>query len=172
MTLTEFIPGLRDKQPKGDPKHRVDDYIAALKADHEQQLAELREENRALLNAKAGADDFFAIQDDNLKAQDTEIQRLRDRLDESETGRTAAVLTAEAHAVWIGDLERQIAELQERLNTGALAESVVTQTQPIPVVPVPLHQSPQAAVTNPGHVRQASWGVDDTQPPKTVEGVA
>ncbi|MYY79693.1 MULTISPECIES: hypothetical protein [unclassified Streptomyces] len=59
--------------------------------------------------------------------------------------------------------DRKIDDLQRKIDVGVKAEHVIAATQPVPVLP--LHASPQAAVTNPGTVRRTSWGRD-------AEGVA
>ncbi|MWA08832.1 hypothetical protein [Streptomyces sp. BA2] len=191
MTLTDLIPGLRDK-PKGEPKHRVDDYLKALKAEHAQQLAGLRhqmdglrEENVALLNAKAAADDGSIILEQLITDLEADVKRLneqagidrkhlaqqagmvrtlREDLDEA-TGRradkknveTAATKTQETDVSAVRRAARPVA-LQDAAAAGLLS----------PVVQV----STSGASADPGHVRAASWGVDATVPLKTVKGVA
>jgi len=68
----------------------------------------------------------------------------------------------ERHGEVVEGLERQLAELQRRLDIACKAESAVAITQPIPVItPVlPLHQSPLAK-TNPTHV--PAWAVPDNE---------
>jgi hypothetical protein len=161
VTLTDLIPGLRDKQPKGDPKHRVDDYIAALKADHEQQMEGLREENRALHNAKAGTDDHFMVMDQLVTNLEADNRALTEQaaIDQRHLAQQQGVIRT---------LREDLDEALGRRKDKKRVETAATKTQPIPVVPVPLHQSPMAATTNPAHVRHTSWGVDDTTPLKTV----
>ncbi|MGW0904940.1 hypothetical protein [Streptomyces sp. NPDC002853] len=78
------------------------------------------------------------------------------RISRGETERALAALTATkadlANATAVSDLPQHVS------------------TQPVPVVQqrfadgpvVHLNASPMAAVTDPGHVRAASWGVEDT----------
>lgn len=91
------------------------------------------------------------------------IKGLRLQLDEqaAEHAETVARID-QRHGEIVRGLEQQIADLERRLNTGVLAEHVVTRTQELDpeevrrfcVQPVPLHQSPLA---NPVHV--PSWAV-------------
>ncbi|MEU6990296.1 hypothetical protein ABZ953_06495 [Streptomyces sp. NPDC046465] len=72
--------------------------------------------------------------------------------------------------------DRKIDDLNRKIDVGVKAEHVISKTQELDgeeirrhcatAIPVlPLHASPQAAVTNPGIVRQTSWG-------QAAEGVA
>ncbi|MFI1485681.1 hypothetical protein [Streptomyces sp. NPDC020747] len=67
----------------------------------------------------------------------------------------------ERYTATIRELEDRIAELENRLNVGVLAEAAAAQTQEIPIVPIPvaLHQAP-FATTNPGR-GTPSWAVRD-----------
>ncbi|MGW6531393.1 hypothetical protein [Streptomyces venezuelae] len=77
--------------------------------------------------------------------------------------------------------DQKIDDLQRKIDIGVKAEHVIAKTQEIDtspvqaaVAPVPLHQSPQATVTNPGTVRQTTWGqaADDTLPIRAAGEVA
>jgi hypothetical protein len=75
------------------------------------------------------------------------IKGLRLQLDDKDREHAEAIERIdERHGEVVRGLEQQIAELERRLNVGVLAETAVTQTQPIPAITpvVPLHQSPQA----------------------------
>lgn len=143
MTLTDLIPGLRDKQPKGDPKHRVDDYLKALKADHERQLEGLREENRALHNMKAAADDEYAIQEQLVTNLEADVKRLNEQaaIDHRHLAQQQGVIRT---------LREDLDEAKRRRDDSQRVETAATKTQPIPVV-VPLHEAPLAAL-DPAHV--------------------
>ena len=156
---------------RGTGNHRADDRIAelearhaaevaALKAGYEQQLGELREENVALHNRLAGADDFFMIQDQYLTGLEGDVRQLTAQLAEEQGARAVAEADAETRSRWIGDLERQLAEVKRRLEIRVLAEQAVAQTQELDVRElrnrftsgpvVTLHNSPQAR--RPDHV--------------------
>lgn len=144
MSLIDHIPGL-----KGTGSRRADDRIAELK----ELVDQLREENVALLNRQATADDFFMIQDQyatDLEAELAEEKRAH--------ANTRADLQARNR--WVADLEGRLADAERRLDIRKLAEAAAEKTQPIPVVTpvVPLHQSPQA-VTDPA--RTPSWAKRD-----------
>lgn len=137
MSLLDHIPGL-----KGTGSHRAHDRIAELEA----LVADLRDENVALLNRQAAADDFFMIQDQY--ATDLEAELAQEKRAHANT--KADLQTRNR---WVADLEGRLADAERRLEIRDLAETAVTKTQPIPVITpvVPLHQSPMA-VTNPGRV--------------------
>lgn len=170
MSLTIPFTGRREKSKEKRRKHRADDRIAELKAAHAAELArlrgekaDLRDENVRLLNRQAAADDHFAILWNDVLVtnqalvvkerlrQEAEVAAAQMRVEYDE----AIGRIDERHGETVRELEAQIAELQHRLSRDVLAESVVTQTQEIPVItPVlPLHQAPFA--TNPAHV--PSW---------------
>ncbi|MFE9736181.1 hypothetical protein ACFYO9_37645 [Streptomyces sp. NPDC005863] len=148
MTFT--IPGLRAKPLKsGNPRHRVDDYIRALKDGHEKQLAELRDENVALLNAKGAADDGAAIQEQLIADLEADVRKLKEQahIDHKHLAQQAGIIRT---------LREDLDEARGRRTDRTKVETATTETQPIPVLP--LHQSPLAAVTDPGRVRQTTWG--------------
>jgi hypothetical protein len=156
MTLNDLIPGRREKQPK---KHRADDRIAALTADYERQLAGLRDENVRLHHFKAAADDHFMVMDQLVTDLGADVRRLTAQVTAEQGARAVAEADAAARDRWVRDLENQLADAERRLDIRRFAESVVTQTQPIPVITerfdsgpvVRLGASPQA-VTDPGRV--------------------
>lgn len=191
MTLTDLIPGLRDK-PKGEPKHRVDDYLKTLKAKHARQLAELRhqmdelrEENVALLNAKSTADDGSIIQEQLITDLEADVKRLSEQaaIDRKHLAQQAGMIRTLRE-----DLDDATGRRADKKNV----ETAATKTQETDVSavrkaarPVALHEAAAAgllgpvvrvstsgATADPGHVRAASRGVDDTQPLTTVKGVA
>ncbi|WP_069883472.1 hypothetical protein [Streptomyces luteocolor] len=76
---------------------------------------------------------------------------------------------ANAEAVTVPPLERDTTAIEDQA-TGPIDVSELRAEYD---APVPLHQSPMAAVTDPGQAQAASWGVDDTQPiPKTAPPAA
>lgn len=94
------------------------------------------------------------------------IRGLRLQLEDQEL-RHAEVIARidQLHAEVVDGLERQIEELERRLNRDVLAESVVTKTQELSLdeirrhCVVPLHESPMATV-DPGRVLP-SWAVQN-----------
>lgn len=119
----------------------------------------------------------MATEIDELKA---DRRQLEDQLDQAGIDRSGSL---EDLRVAKAEAARALAALTatEAKLANATAQSQLPQhisTQPVPTVRqrfesgpvVHVGVSPLAAVTNPGHVRQASWGrgVDDTQPLKTV----
>lgn len=58
MSIT--LPRIR-RDSKPQRKHRADDRIAELEAQHAAELTALRDENVTLLNRQASSDDFFAL---------------------------------------------------------------------------------------------------------------
>ncbi|MEU5900652.1 hypothetical protein [Streptomyces venezuelae] len=58
--------------------------------------------------------------------------------------------------------DRKIDDLNRKIDVGVKAEHVISKTQELDGEEIRrhLHASPQAAVTNPGTVRQTSWGRD------------
>jgi multidrug efflux pump subunit AcrA (membrane-fusion protein) len=170
MTLTDRIPGRRDRKK---PRHRADDRIAELKAQHETEMEALREENVALLNMKAAADDHFMLMADLVTNLEDDVRRLREELAAEQGVRAVAEKDVETRGRWIADLEQQLADAKRRLEIGVLAEAAAARTQEIPVITrvLPLPESPLTAVdtaqlaalkargdrafgpvTNPGHV--------------------
>lgn len=98
------------------------------------------------------------------------IKGLRLQLEEQEAEHEAIIARIDArHAEVVAGLERQIADLERRLQVGVLAESAAAKTQEIPIVQVsqsgvvPLHESPLANPTHAAHV--PAWARDrDTRP--------
>lgn len=124
MSLTHLLPvrlGIFNR-PARQPKHSAPAEVERLRI----KLA-----GAELLMAG------YRIQLDDLRREHAEvIARIDERYGEIVRG-----------------LENHIADLERRLDIRVLAESVVTRTQEIPVISavMPLHQSPMAAVTDPGH---------------------
>jgi hypothetical protein len=88
------------------------------------------------------------------------IKGLRLQLDDKDREHAETIERIdERHGEVVRGLEQQIAELERRLDIEVKAESIVTQTQPIPVITpvVPLHQSPQA--------KTPSWAKQDEVKP-------
>jgi hypothetical protein len=130
VSLIDHIPGL-----KGTGSHRAADRIAELEA----LVADLREENVALLNRQAAADDFFMIQDQY--ATDLEAE-----LAQEKRAHAATQADLQTRNRWVADLEGRLADAERRLDIRKLAETAAERTQEMPVITpvVPLHQSPQA----------------------------
>lgn len=160
MTLTNFIPGRRDRKK---PRHRADDRIAELKARHAAEVEALREENVALLNMKAAADDHFMLMADLITDLEDDVRRLRAELADEQGARAVAERDVEARDRWIRDLENQVTDAERRLDVRKLAETAVARTQEIPIVTrvMPLQQAP-FATTNPGRL-PCTWGVRDDE---------
>jgi hypothetical protein len=81
MSLTIPFVSRRDRTR---PKHRADDRIRDLEARHATEMAKLREENVALLNRQAAADDFFMLQDNYLTGLEAELAAERQARAEAE----------------------------------------------------------------------------------------
>ncbi|MFM9589820.1 hypothetical protein ACKI1J_15145 [Streptomyces scabiei] len=91
------------------------------------------------------------------------IQALRLQLDDQDREHEQTVARIDArHAEVVDGMQRQIDELQRRLDIACKAETAVTQTQELSVAeilrhctPVPLHEARDAGllgpVTDPGH---------------------
>jgi len=99
------------------------------------------------------------------------IKGLQLQLEEQEAEHREVIARIDArHAEIVAGLERQIADLERRLQIGVLAESAAAKTQEIPIVVqapqsgvVPLHESPLANPASPAYV--PAWARDrDTQP--------
>ncbi|MFE0845332.1 hypothetical protein [Streptomyces rochei] len=95
------------------------------------------------------------------------IKGLRLQLTDQEARHADTIARIDArHAEIVEGLERQIADLERRLQVGVLAESAAAKTQELPVdeirrhcaKPVPLHQAP-FATTDPAHV--PAWALRD-----------
>jgi chromosome segregation ATPase len=156
---------------------QAEDKATSLTAALDQALAELtdlREENAALRNLKAGADDTFVIQLQVIDDLEGDVRRHREELAAEQGARAVAEKDVETRGRWIEDLEGKVADLERRLDIRALAEAAAARTQEIPVITrvLPLPESPLTAVdtaqlaalkargdggvfgpvTNPGHV--------------------
>ncbi|TGB11588.1 hypothetical protein [Streptomyces sp. MZ04] len=180
MSLTDLIPGKRDKQPN---RHRADDRIARL----EKHLAAVQADNAKLLNRQMAADDYFAILiDDRNQVYDAWRHEGRKRAE----AEIAAGLMQSDRDQAIADREADAAELAELRVYKANAEAVTVPpmerdttaiedqaTGPIDVRPLwealgpVIRVSTSGASADPGQPRAASWGVDDTQPLGTTKGV-
>jgi chromosome segregation ATPase len=128
---------------------QAEDKATSLTAALDQAMAELtdlREENAALRNLKAGADDTFVIQLQVIDDLEGDVRRLREDLAAEQGARAVAAKDVETRGRWVADLEQQLADAIRRLEIGALAESAAARTQEVPVITrvLPLHQSPLA----------------------------
>lgn len=136
MSALDFIPGL-----KGSGSRRAVD-----------KVAELREDNTRLLNRQLAADDFFAILTHDRDETDKAWRQEKERRETAEKE-----LAQAEEAIRLRD--RRIADLERRVDVGVKAEHVIAKTQELDVDEIrrhcvmPLHQSPMAAVTDPGHVK-------------------
>lgn len=122
------------------------------------KLAELRDENIKLLTRQAATDNYFAL-------------LVNDRNDvyaawrNAEQGRGEAEMVVVCQEATIRDLERQVADLERRLNVGVLAEAAAAHTQEIDLrelqerfaagAVVSLNHSPQAI--DPANVPRTPW---------------
>lgn len=131
MTFTDLIPGLRDRG-----KHSPDVVIGNL-----------REENAKLLDRQLAADGFFGLLYQDVVSTNAAWQQEKGRREQADK----AIAQLEA-AVRLRD--QQIDDLRRKVTVGVNAEHVIAETQPIPILPVPLSQAPFAA-TNPAHI--AAW---------------
>jgi chromosome segregation ATPase len=128
---------------------QAEDKATSLTAALDQAMAELtdlREENAALRNLKAGADDTFVIQLQVIDDLEGDVRRLREELAAEQGARAVAAKDVETRGRWVADLEQQLADAIRRLEIGALTESAAARTQEVPVITrvLPLHQSPLA----------------------------
>jgi predicted nuclease with TOPRIM domain len=132
MSITARIPAL-----KGHGRHRAAD-----------KLAELREDNRKLLDRQMAADDFFACLMQDRADLQTALEQERERRQIAEKERDQA-----EEVIRLRD--REIADLKRRRAVRVLAEAAAAETQPIPVVTrvMPLHEAP-FATTDPGRIAQ------------------
>lgn len=96
------------------------------------------------------------------------IKGLRLQLEDQAREHAEVIARIDArHAEIVEGLERQIAELERRLNIASQAESAAATTQEIPIEEIqrhlvmPLHESPLA---NPAHVPAWARTGDDTRP--------
>jgi chromosome segregation ATPase len=142
---------LPTRRPRPVRKHRAEDRIAELQAQHAAEMANLRRENRALIKSLAAADEFFQQQDRNMTALEGELATERRE-------RAAADAEVAARGRWINDLERRLEEVTQRIEVRVKAEHVIAKTQEINVTT--LREAAAAGrlgpVTDPGHVRP-SW---------------
>lgn len=164
--MTSILPRLR-----GTGSRRADDRIAELKAQHADELQQLRNEmallrgdNVRLLNRQAASDDFFAILANDVVTANKAWVGERTRRENAEK----ALVQAE-NVIRLRN--RSIGELKRRLEVGVMAEHVIAETQEFdtralkerlaegPVVT--LNQSPQAR-RDPGHV--PGWVKDQPDP--------
>lgn len=144
MTL-HLIPGRRQK-----PRHRADDRIADLNAEHATAEAQLRKQNVKLLRSLAAADEFFTEQDQRVTALEQELAA-------EQRARAVAEADVETRDRWITDLKRELADAQRRLDIACQATAAADQTQEIDPDtvaricgrPVPLFEAP-FATTDPG----------------------
>ncbi|MEU3826510.1 hypothetical protein AB0F36_14495 [Streptomyces sp. NPDC029080] len=144
MSLT--LPGRRERPAR---KHRAIDRLAAA----EQELAELRSQ-------LADADALIMRQAIRCGELETGNGELAERLQTTQDALINVGRDRDALERHLGELEKQIADRDRRLDVQALAEAAATETQPIPVItPVPLHRAPFATV-DPGRVHPA-WAKDD-----------
>jgi multidrug resistance efflux pump len=95
----------------------------------------------------------LATEVDSLQAERDQLERQLDQAGIDLSGtlddlRAAKQLVRHLKAL-VHLRDQQIDDLTRKVDTGVKAEHVIAQTQPIPV---PLHQSPLAAVTDPGNV--------------------
>lgn len=186
MTLTDLIPGLRDKQPKPRKANRAETKLART----EEHLVAVQADNAKLLNRQMAADDYFALLvADRNQVYDAWRHEGRKRAE----AEIAAGLMQSDRDQAIADREADAAELAELRAYKANVEAVTVPpmerdtrngadqaTGPIDVRPLweahgmgPVVQvSTSGASADPSYVRQAGWGVDDTQPLTTVEEVA
>ena len=149
----------RDSKPQR--KHRATDRIAELEAQHAAELAGLREENVRMHYFKQAADDHFMVMHQLVTDLEADVRRLRADLVDAQGARAVAEADVEARNAWIADLERQAAELRERLDVRTFAEAAAARTQEIDVRSlqerfatgpvVALHEAPLAA-TDPARV--------------------
>lgn len=151
MSLIDRLP---TRRPRPARKHRASDHIAALKAEHAADLAELgdeivqlRKSNVKLVRSLASADEFFRQQDANMTALERELAA-------EQRARAIAEADIATRDRWIADLKRDLGDTRERMKVNALAETAVTETQEIPVIT--LHEAAAAGrlgpVTDPGRI--------------------
>lgn len=160
MSISIPFAGRRGKPAKPRRKHRANDRIAELEARHAAELAGLRDENVRLHHFKAAADDHFMLMHQLATDLEVDVRWLRADLAEAQGARAVAEADVEARNGWIADLERQTAELRQRLDVSTFAEAAAARTQEIDVRSlqerfatgpvVALHQAPLAA--DPTHV--------------------
>jgi seryl-tRNA synthetase len=110
----------------------------------------------------------LATEVDELKA---ERNTLRDDFDRAAIAYSGALEDRRTAVEEIAHLKAELTAAQSQV---ANATAISELPQHISTQPVPLWQSPMAAVTNPGQARQTTWGRanDDTQPLRTVDPAA
>lgn len=151
MTITNLIPALR-----GNGAHRAVD-----------EVERLREENTTLLNQQAAASEFFETQAKLITDLERDVRTLK--ADAEQAKRTIGQLE---EVIRLRD--RQIDDLNRRVEVGVNAEHIIAKTQAMDTAeireacakPVPLHQSPLATATSPVNV--PTWGDTDTRPLRTI----
>jgi len=116
-------------------KHRAIDRLAQ----REQELAELQQR----LN---DADALIMRQVIRLGELETDNEELTERLQRTQDALINIGRDRDALERYARDLENQVTDRDRRLEVRTWAETVVTKTQPVPVITavVPLHQSPMA----------------------------
>ncbi|MFD5798787.1 hypothetical protein ACFWIO_35690 [Streptomyces diastatochromogenes] len=146
--MTSLFPRLR-----GTGTHRADDRIAELTATYEKQLADLREENVLLHEQRAAADDWFMLLDQHRKELEVEVERLKGQLAEEREACIAVGKDRDALDRYVHDLEKQLADVERRLDIRTWAEAAAAKTQEMPVITavMPLSQAPFATV-DPGRI--------------------
>jgi chromosome segregation ATPase len=150
VSLTDYLEGRRKQR-----KHRLkDDYRRA-----KQRVRELEESVDAGIK-KIGR---LTAAYDQLAA---ERNQLADQFDQAQIDLTVAREELRQAEETIRLRDREIADLERRVDIGVKAEHAVTQTQEIPIVQapqhrvVPLHESPLA---DPAHI--PAWARDDDTRP-------
>ena len=161
MSISIPFAGRREKAEKPRRKHRADDRIAEIEARHAADLAGLRDENVRLHHFKAEADDHFMIMHQLVTDLEADVRRLRAEVAAAQGASAVAEADVEARNGWIKDLERQAADLRQRLDVSTFAEAAGARTQEIDVRSlqerfatghvVALHEAPIAS-TDPAHV--------------------
>lgn len=154
--MSIVLPRLR-REPKPRKTNRVETKLARTEA----HLAAVQEDNARLLNMKAAADDHFMVMHQLVNDLEADVRRLRADLAAAQGAYAVAAADIEARNRWIADLERQAAELRQRLDVSTFAEAAAARTQEIDVRSlqerfatgpvVALHEAPIASV-DPKHV--------------------
>lgn len=171
MSMTIPFTSRRDKRRK----HRADDRIAELKAQHAAELARLRgemvllrDDNTRLLNRQAAADDYFAILWNDVLVSNQALVFKEELRQEAEVAAAQMRMQRDEHAATIQRIDELHAEAVEgleanrRLGIACQANAAADQTQEIDVsslraaTPVmTLHEAYDGGllgpVTDPGH---------------------
>lgn len=158
MSLTDLLPGRREKPRR---KHRADDRIAELEAQHAAELAELRAENVKLWDRQAAADDHFA-----LLAEDVTVTN--EAWEQEQQRRLLAEKALQQAEDVIRLRDRRIADLERRVDVGVKAEHVIAKTQELSAEEIRRHCTPrplwESPLANPAHTPAWARQDDDTQP--------